>query len=98
LAYSSSRALGDVGSALFGFDARMEQTSTAFTSLLGSAAAQCQLRQLTAFAASTPFNLPDVENAARRLLAFGFSAQHIIPMLTAVGDAAMIDRVTLALG
>lgn len=102
-----AQATLSIGSAMFAFDAHMEQTSTAFTSLLGSAqAARTELQALTQFATNTPFNLPDVENAARQLLAFGFQAQNIIPMLTAVGDAVaamgggadMVNRVTLALG
>ena len=95
------------GQALFGFDANLEQTRVALTTLLGSAsAAGDMLTQLEKFAAITPFDLPGVENASRQLLAFGFQAQDIIPMLTSIGDAVSamgggvpeINRVTLALG
>ena len=95
------------GRALFGFDANLEQTHVALTTLLGSSsAASAMLGQLEQFAATTPFDLPGVENASRQLLAFGFQAQDIIPMLTSIGDAVSamgggvpeINRVTLALG
>ena len=95
------------GQALFGFDANLEQTRVALTTLLGSAsAAGTMLTQLEQFAAITPFDLPGVENASRQLLAFGFTAKDIIPMLTSIGDAVSamgggvpeINRVTLALG
>lgn len=85
----------------------MEQTQIAFATLLGSAdAARSFLDDLQQFAARTPFEFPGLAEASKRLLAFGFSAQSIIPMMTAIGDAAAglglgaegIDRMTVALG
>lgn len=87
--------------------ADMEQNRIAFTTMLGSAEkAEVYLKALGDFAAKTPFNLPDVLQGSRRLLAMGFSAEQTIPILTAVGDAASglgigaegINRITLALG
>jgi len=87
--------------------AEYEQTRIAFENLLQSAEqASAFLRDLERFAARTPFELPQLERAARQLLAFGFAAQDILPMLRAVGDAVaglgggadMIDRVIRALG
>lgn len=84
-----------------------EQAEIAFTTMLGSAqAAKKFLVELEAFAAKTPFELPGLIDSSRRLLAFGFAAQDVIPMLTAIGDAvaglgggsAMIDSVTRAIG
>ncbi|MGB9780616.1 tape measure protein [Caldanaerobacter sp.] len=84
----------------------MEQTQIAFTNMLGGAQkAQEFLKQLAKFAEKTPFEFKDLTKQARQLMAFGFAAEDIIPMLTAVGDtisamggnAEMIDRVTLAL-
>ncbi|MBC7193865.1 tape measure protein [Marinobacter sp.] len=84
-----------------------EQTQIAFTNMLGSAkASQDFLDQLARFAEKTPFEYTDLTQQARRLMAFGFAAKDIIPMLTAVGDAVaamggsaeMLDRVTRALG
>jgi len=89
------------------FNASLEQTSIAFTTMLGSAeASQEMLKDLQRFAAQTPFNFPELVDASRRLLAMGYSAKEVIPMLTDVGNAAAalglgnegIDRITLALG
>lgn len=74
--------------ALFSSDASMEQTQVAFTQLLGSSkAAGDYLKQLQAFASSTPFEFPELADDAQQMLAFGFSAQDVIPMLTDIGDA-----------
>lgn len=84
-----------------------ETTEISFTTMLGSAeAAQQMIAQLSDFAAKTPFELSGLQGATRQLLAYGFQAEEIIPMLTAVGDAtsalgtgqAGIESVTRALG
>lgn len=84
-----------------------QQTQTAMTNMLGSAErAQSLLSDLQNFAAKTPFEFNDVAAATQKFLAFGFTAEQVIPTLTAVGDAAAgvglgkegVDRVTLALG
>src|SRR3990167_463894 len=86
---------------------QFEQTQIAFKTLLGSTeAASKHLAELRDFAAKTPFQFTDLVTASRRLQAFGFEAEKIIPMLRDIGDAVaamgggseMIDRVTLALG
>jgi len=85
----------------------LEQTKIAFTTMLGSAeAADAFIRQLYDFAAKTPFEIEGLTTAARQLLAFGFQAQEIIPMMEAIGNAVSglgggafeIERVTRALG
>ncbi|MEN6535338.1 MAG: tape measure protein [Bryobacteraceae bacterium] len=85
----------------------LEQTEIAFTTMLGSAeAAKSMLADLKEFAAKTPFEFPELIEAAKRLKAFGFEADQIIPVLRIVGDtvAALgggsdkINRITLALG
>src|SRR5690348_1137222 len=56
-----------------------EQTSIAFTTLLGSAAeSRNMLANLYQFAASTPFEIPQVLQGARQLMAFGFSSKDVI--------------------
>lgn len=89
------------------FNAMQEQAQTAFTTMLGSGEkAQVFLEGLKDFAAKTPFEFPDLVRAAQRLMAMGFAADEVRPLLTTVGDAvaglgggaAEIDRVTLALG
>jgi tape measure domain-containing protein len=77
-----------LGQALIGGNASMEQTQVAFQTLLGSSkAAGDYLQQLQGFAASTPFEFPEVATAAQHMIAFGFSAKDVIPTLTDIGDA-----------
>lgn len=87
--------------------AQMEQLQIAFTTMLGSAEkAKDLLGQLQDFAQRTPFDMESVVNGSRRLLAMGYSAEQILPVMTAVGDAAAglglqsegINRITLAMG
>lgn len=85
----------------------LEQARIAFTTMLGSAKnADAFLRDMAQFAAKTPFRFDDVRTAAQRFLAFGFEANQVVPILTAVGNAAaalggtseLINRIALALG
>lgn len=87
--------------------AELEQATVAFTTMLGSAEKAGQfLQQLQQFAAETPFEFPELRDASRRLLALGFDADNVVPVLRTVGDATAalglgsqgIDRITLALG
>lgn len=84
-----------------------ETTEISFTTMLGSEeAALSMMEELADFAAHTPFELSGLQTATRQLLAYGFTAEDVIPMLTAVGDAtaalgtgqAGIESVTRALG
>lgn len=69
--------------------AEMEQLEVAFTTMLGSAEkARKMLAELTDFAAKTPFQLGDVQEAAKSLLAYGIQADKITPTLRAIGDVA----------
>lgn len=96
----ASRAVFEIGAAL-------EQSKVAFTTMLGSAQkAGKYLDELQQFAAHTPFEFAELQDAARRMMAFGFEAKRVIPMLTDIGDAAAglglgadgVNRITLALG
>ncbi len=67
---------------------KFEQWQVSFTQLLGSAtAAKSMLEDLVNFATRTPFEIPDVVSNAQRLMAFGFAARDVIPILTSLGDA-----------
>lgn len=69
--------------------ASLQQAQISFETLLGSATkAKNFLSGLKTFAASTPFELPGVIDAARQLLGAGAAAKEVIPTLTAYGDAA----------
>lgn len=65
----------------------IEQTTIAFETMLGSAElAQKTLSDLASFAAKTPFELLQLEDASKRLLAYGITAEDLIPTLTMLGD------------
>ena len=61
---------------------------------------------LQAFAASTPFDLPDVVKNTQRLTAMGFAAKDAIPLMRVLGDATAavggngesLNRIALAIG
>ena len=99
MAYAGTQAVKLAG--------ELEQNRVAFTTMLGSAAkADAMLKDLAAFAAQTPFELRGLTDSSKRLLAFGFDAKAIIPIMNSVGNAVAavgggkdtIDGVTLALG
>lgn len=100
-------ALVEAGRASLTLAANIEQTRTAFTSLLGSASvANSYLSELRDFSERTPFQFTELTEAARRLMGMGFAAKEVVPILESVGDAvaamgggaAEIDGITLALG
>lgn len=87
--------------------AAMEQNSIAFAGLLKDGnKAKAFLNDLQQFAASTPFEFTDLISASRRLLAFGFAADEVRPIMTDLGDtiaglgggAAEMDRLVYAFG
>jgi tape measure domain-containing protein len=66
-----------------------EKAITTFTTLTGSAQeAKRVMGELANFAATTPFALPEVTEAGRKLTALGVEASKLVPTLTAVGNVA----------
>lgn len=81
--------IGRMGIACIQSAAKMKQYEIAFQTMLKSASAGKQmLKDLQTFAANTPFDVPGVVSAGQQLMAFGFQAEEVIPMLTALGDTA----------
>jgi len=100
-------AFGGAATAGISFNNQLEQADIAFTTMLGSGEkAQVFLNELKAFAAATPFEFPDLVDASQKLLAMGFAAKDVRPLLTDVGNAAAamgsgasgVDAITRALG
>lgn len=80
-----------IGSLGFGLSlvAEAEQAEVAFTTMLGSVdLAREKLGELKQFAASTPFQLGELRDSARTLLAFGVSADDLLPTMKTLGDLA----------
>jgi len=95
-----------VGTAI-SFNSMLQTAQIGFATMLGSAEkAQKFLDDMADFAVRTPFEYPELLEAAKRMLAYGFAAEEVLPTLRAVGDTAAavnsgavgIDRITLALG
>lgn len=83
-----------------------ENAAVGFTTMLGSGeAAQAMLGDLQDFAATTPFEFPQLRDAASRLIAVGTATEDVIPLMSALGDATSgmgtgaegIDRAVTAL-
>lgn len=79
-----------VGVAGFSYAKNMEDASTAFRVLLGNAdLAKAKLQELEIFANNTPFDLPGVAKAAKTLLAYGTTADDLMPILKNLGDISL---------
>ena len=97
-------ATGLIAKAAFTQAAAFEQSTVAFETMLGSAEkGQTLLRQISDFAAKTPFTLPGVEESTRMLLAMGIESENIIPTLKSLGDVSAglsvpLENIALAYG
>lgn len=66
-----------------------QQNAVAFEVMLGSASkAQSLLKQISDFAASTPFELPAVVEGSKKLLAFGVAGDQVIDTFRMLGNIA----------
>jgi tape measure domain-containing protein len=90
-----------------GFNSQIQQSQIAFEAMTGSIQTSTTLiSALSQMAADTPFEFPQLANAAKQMEAFGFSTAHIPDDLKKIGDAASglsvgaegVNRITLALG
>lgn len=86
--------------------AGLEQSQIAFTTMLGSGeAARAFLDDLASFAASTPFELPELQKASQSLISIGIDADRVIPIMTTLGNvtsgmgtgAEGVKRATIAI-
>jgi len=84
-------ALAGVGAAIGAvFKAgQFEQTTIAFETMIGSAnETRATLGRLTEFAAKTPFEMPEILQAARGLIQFGERGDELMSTLKMLGNAA----------
>jgi tape measure domain-containing protein len=90
-------AAGVAGTAgIMSLAAETEALATSFEVLLGSGQAAAKMIQdINKFAAETPFEQAELGKAAKQLLAFGTSAQDIIPTMRRLGDIAALAGVPL---
>lgn len=86
--------------------ANAEQVDIAFNTMLGPERAKKMIADLVEFAKTTPFEMAGLNKATQQMLAYGFAANDVIPMLTDIGNATAalgagqqgIDAITRALG
>ncbi len=86
--------------------ANAEQVDIAFNTMLGPERAKKMIADLVEFAKTTPFETAGLNKATQQMLAYGFAANDVIPMLTDIGNATAalgagqqgIDAITRALG
>ena len=86
--------------------ANAEQVDIAFNTMLGPERAKKMIADLVEFAKTTPFEMAGLNKATQQMLAYGFAADDVIPMLTDIGNATAalgagqqgIDAITRALG
>lgn len=89
---------------LIGSNAQMEQYTTSFEVLLGSASkSKALMSDLTDFAAKTPLEMTDVTKQANQLLNYGIAADDVVNKLQKLGDlsggqAQKLEAVTRAYG
>lgn len=85
----------------------LHRSEIAFGVMLGSGdKARAMLKDLQQFAATTPFEFPELIRAAQKMAAFGIEADKIVPTMRTVGDAVaglgggseMFDRIIRAMG
>lgn len=75
--------------AIFGPVMDYQQTRIAFEGILqSSTAAENMLIQLQQFAKVTPFTFTGIADSAKQLLAVGYAAEDVIPMMTTLGNTA----------
>lgn len=85
----AAAAIKNTVGAIIGIAAETETLSVQFEVLTGSASKASQvMKDISDFAASTPFQKLDIANAARQLLAFGGNAETVVGELKMLGDIA----------
>lgn len=96
----------DLALSSINYSSDMEQTRIGYETMLGKEGSDKFLSGLLDFAAKTPFEFNQLTGSGKKMLAYGFNADEIVPTLTAIGDAASglglgtegIDAITTALG
>lgn len=84
-----AKKIFDIGKASIKAAADMETQTVAFTTMLGSAdKAQSLIKQVSQFAASTPFQLTELTDASKKLVAFGVNSENVTDTLRKLGDVS----------
>jgi len=104
---AAASALGAFGAACIAMADHEQEVERTFTSLIGNAdKAKKTLADLADWATNVPFDFEDMENASKKLLAYGVAAEDVVAVLNNLGNAAAmtgsgqagIDAMTEAIG
>jgi tape measure domain-containing protein len=86
---AAGAAVGILGAKAIGSAGQFEQYRVAFETMLGSAEkARNLMGEISEFAKTTPFELPEVVAGTKQLLAFGFAQEELLPTMRRLGDIA----------
>lgn len=104
--YKLLSAIQDVIGAVAEMSQEIEKAEVAFGSLMKSPeAGKAFMAELEDFAADTPFTIKEAIDNARKLLAYGFNSQELMPLMynivdasAASGDDQAFSRIGIALG
>lgn len=87
--YFAGFALFQAGKFMVNTAANIDAARVAMQGLLGDVAKGTELfNQLRAFQQQSPFSLPEVTDAAKRLLGFGIAADQIVPILNQLANVS----------
>lgn len=83
-------ALVAIGKGIYDITAQAEQTRVSMEVMLGDAGkANKMINEIRAFAAATPFETQELQDAAQMMLGYGIAAEKIMPNIKMLGDVAM---------
>lgn len=93
----TAAALTTLGVAAVGLSAEKEKILTSFEVMLQSAErAQQMFSALQEYARVTPFESPEVQDAAKRLLAMGVEAKNVLPTIRMLGEVSAATNQPIA--
>lgn len=93
---SMAQGLGSAARSAIQLASATESLATSFEVLLGSGtAARTMIDDINKFAAATPFEQMELGDVAKQLLAYGTSAENIIPTMRQLGDIAALSGANL---
>lgn len=104
--YGVVRSVEGAGSAIAEMSSQLEQAHVSFSILMkDSAKADQFLQVIENFAARTPFTVQQSVDNARKLMAYGFKSENIMPIMGTIADASAaagtpeaFDNISRALG
>ena len=93
---AAASALGAFGAACIAMADHEQEVERTFTSLIGDAdKAKKTLADLADWATNVPFDFEDMENASKKLLAYGVAAEDVVAVLNNLGNAAAMAAAAL---